>query len=267
MIIAPLGLALLLAGCSKKSSSSDTSSSDTAPDADGGPLSQIAQAKNRTQSANNLKQICFAYASYTLTYRDKFPDPAVFDPQGRPLLSWRVTILPFIEQQDLWAQFHMNEPWDSEHNKKLIPQMPKTYLLPGKGTEKEGITYYRIFVADPTDDKIGGGDMPLFRWKPPYCLYTFGNVPDGVSNTILVAEAEDGVPWTKPEELVYNPKKPVPKLGFRWNGKGLVGMADSSVIAVDKNISEETLRHAITPADGHVLGSDWDPDRPPQRPR
>ena len=65
-----------------------------------------------------------------------FPPAATTDGADKPLLSWRVAILPFLEQQPLYEQFHLDEPWDSPHNKTLIEQMPQVYAIPGSPTKE-----------------------------------------------------------------------------------------------------------------------------------
>jgi len=87
----------------------------------------------RGQSNNNLKQIAIAFHQYHDTYKS-LPLHAIYSKDGKtPLLSWRVAILPFIEQDALYKQFKLDEPWDSEHNKKLIPLMPRIYMPVGLG--------------------------------------------------------------------------------------------------------------------------------------
>ena len=75
--------------------------------------------------------------------------------EGKPQLSWRVAILPFIEQQALYQQFKHDEPWDSPHNMKLIEQMPPVYEIPGVKA-KPGMTHYQVFT----------GPHAMFEHKP-----------------------------------------------------------------------------------------------------
>src|SRR4051794_32667612 len=79
------------------------------------------------------------------------PPPAVYGKDGRPLLSWRVAILPFIEQDDLYKQFRLDEPWDSPHNRRLLPKMPKLYApFDGSRTTQPHTTFYQVFVGKGT---------------------------------------------------------------------------------------------------------------------
>src|SRR5438477_2970944 len=89
------------------------------------------EAARRAQCVHNLKQIGLAMHNYR-SANDAFPMPAITDKNGKPLLSWRVAILPFIEQGELYNKFHTDEPWDSPHNKALLKEMPPTYLCPSR---------------------------------------------------------------------------------------------------------------------------------------
>ena len=79
---------------------------------------------------NNLKQIGLAMHNYHDVHRT-LPPAYHADASDRPLLSWRVLILPYLEQDALYREFHLNEPWDSDHNKKLIERIPAVYQSPG----------------------------------------------------------------------------------------------------------------------------------------
>src|ERR1019366_4800834 len=126
------------------------------------------------------------------------------DPDGKPLLSWRVAILPYIDQTPLYQQFDLTQAWDSPHNKKLIAKMPAIYLLPGTET-KEGETHYRVLVGPGSVFEIGA-------------RVTMVGITDGTSNTIFVVEAAEPTIWTRPEELPFDPKGPLPKLGVSPDG-------------------------------------------------
>jgi hypothetical protein len=228
-------------------------SSDARPDTPSrsGGRSLIAQSSPRAavareQSQMNLKQIGMALHNHhdAVMY---FP-AGVADPAGKKvLLSWRVAILPYIEQDNLYKQFKMDEPWDSPANKKLIGLMPKVFAAPTTEAS-DGKTYYRGFTGPRTVLN------PQFRPNVPIARgMTITQITDGSSNTLVVAEAADPVVWTKPDELEYDPKKPVPKLGgvFEAGFHGL--FADGSVKFLPKSTDEQTVRNLIDAGDGNVV--------------
>jgi hypothetical protein len=211
-------------------------------------VQKVREASGRAQGSNNLKQMALAMHNHNDAFGGKLPAHAIYAKDGKtPLLSWRVAILPFIEQDHLYRQFHLDEPWDSEHNKKLIPLMPMVYSDPvGPPAREPGTTYYQIFV---------GGGAPWDKSpKQPSIPRTF---VDGTSNTIMIAEGAEPVVWTKPDDLTYDPKMPLPKLGPRPGMAFLVALADGSVRSISRAMSEKTLRAAITAAGNETMGTDW----------
>ncbi len=211
-------------------------------------VQKVREAAARVKSQNNLKQINLAIINYADTYNGNLPPAAICDKQGKPLLSWRVAILPYVEQVNLYKEFHLDEPWDSEHNIKLIYRMPKVYLLPVDAAQHQyPSTHYQAFVGN------GAGFELKSSVKFP------ASFTDGTSNTIWIAEAQTPVPWTKPEDLAYDPKK-LPKLGFHWGGghSTNVGFADGSVRTLSRNVPERTLHLLIQRADGNPIPDDFD---------
>ena len=116
---------------------------------------------------------------------------------GKPLLSWRVQLLPFIEGGEIYKEFNLDEPWDSEHNKKLIPKIPAVFRGDPKAGLPEGHTIVMAFAGEGTPF---GGEKGI----------TVPQIKDGLSNTIaLVAVGPDkAVPWTKPQDLPFDLGQP-----------------------------------------------------------
>jgi hypothetical protein len=106
-----------------------------------------AQRSARQQSVQNLKAIALAMHNYQDIY-GYFPPAAIYSKEGKPLLSWRVLLLPYLEQDNLYKQFHLNEPWDSEHNLALAETVVKVYTIPGQ--KEPGKTYYQVFTGPST---------------------------------------------------------------------------------------------------------------------
>jgi hypothetical protein len=194
------------------------------------------------QSQNNLKQIALAVINSSDTNNGRMPTD-IRSKDGKPLLSWRVAILPFMEEGPLHQQFKLDEPWDSEHNKKLIGKMPKVYA-PVRVTAKDGMTFYQVFAGDGA--LFGPKAQPLYP----------ASILDGTANTGLVFEAGEPVPWTKPADLAFDAKKPLPKLGGLFDGGFHVGMCDGSVMRCRKDADEAELKKLITPAEGEVINFD-----------
>jgi len=109
-----------------------------------------------------------------------------------------VQILYYIESYGF--KFHHDEPWDSSHNIKLLPYMPKIFLDPRFQSEADranGLTYYRGFVSPGS----------VLGASPPTTLSEITN-KNGCSNTLLIVEAGEPVPWTKPEDPSFNENGP-----------------------------------------------------------
>jgi Protein of unknown function (DUF1559) len=214
-----------------------------------------AEAARRMSSQNNLKRLGIAFHSIS-DLHGFMPPAAICDRQtGKALLSWRVAVLLWVEQRDLYLRFRLDEPWDSPHNKPLLQDMPKIFEIDGTDAPK-GHTCYQVFSGPGTPfDLVHAkpGDF-FFARLGPIPRRTF---PDGLSNTILIAEAGQAVPWTKPADLEVAPGKPLPALGGAFKAGFNVCMADGSVTFVSRTVSEETLRRVINPSDGLELGSDW----------
>lgn len=256
-LVVLIGLALLT-GCGKKPSPAEAEQPAQKPTEGIGQAPELmpelkhipanAEAA-RLGSQNNMKQLTLAVHDYASANEDRLPPAFIADKDGKALLSWRVVLLPYLGESKLYKEFKLEQPWDSEHNEKLLPRMPKVYALPGVTTKEPHVTFYRVFFGPGT----------LFSKPDGQCAYTIGEIPDGTSNTIFAVEADERVPWTKPDELSYDPLMIIrlPKLGKLVPDQFLVVMMDGSVRWVSKKVSEKTLRSAIEPDDGQPLGTDW----------
>lgn len=198
-------------------------------------LDKIREAAARAQSANNLKQIGLAFHNYHDAY-GVIPQEIVSKNGKKVLLSWRVAILPFIEQEGVYKEFKLDEPWDSEHNKKLIAKMPKVYA-PVFGKADPGKTYYQSFTGFNT----------LFEGKK----LKIQDITDGTSNTILAVEAKEAIEWTKPDVLKYpKAKEKLPDLGGMFSNGFNAVFCDGSVRFMPHNVDAEVFRKAVTPRAG-----------------
>jgi hypothetical protein len=185
------------------------------------------------------------------SYNDKhgrLPPAVVYGADGQPLLSWRVLVLPFIEQEELYKEFKLDEPWDSPHNIQLLPTMPYVYNImpPSKARRAPAFhTICHVFV----------GPGAAFEGREGMSLKT--DFPDGTSQTFLIVEAGKPVPWTKPEELVYDPQGPLPELKGAFRDSFRAAFASGSVRHIRYSVSEPTLRALITRNAGDTPGGDF----------
>jgi uncharacterized protein DUF1559 len=197
-----------------------------------------AELLAKKQSSGNLRQIAIAMHNYHSVFR-QLPTAAFYDKNGKATLSWRVILLPFLEQNELYKQFNFEEPWDSEHNKKLLDKMPDVYRSP-KTKGPQSTTYYQVIT--------GAGTVFEGRNK-----IRFVDITDGTSNTILAVEAGEAVPWTKPADVGYDAKKPLPKFGGLFKDGFHILWCDGSVRFARRKFDQQTFRDAITRAGGEVL--------------
>jgi hypothetical protein len=201
-----------------------------------GPDEPTEMAYKRSQ--DKLKQIGFAFHSYASS-NDYLLPGNITDKNGRPLLSWRVQLLPYIAEAKLYEEFKLNEPWDSEHNQKLIAKIPKTYN-PVRGKAKRGETFYQTFT----------GKDAVFGDKIPNLMSTF---VDGTSNTALVVEAGDPVTWTRPADLPFDRNASLPRLGGSFDGDFHVLLGDGRVELYKKDYDADEMKKVIMPADGGAV--------------
>ncbi len=214
-------------------------------------VQQAREAARRSQSKNNLKQIGLAMHNFHDTYR-AFPAAASTDKKGKQLLSWRVHILPYVEANDLYQQFHLEEPWDSEHNKTLIEKMPQVYQSTNDPelNRKFKTRYIAPRGAGTVFEKDGkeGEQTPLGLG--------FRDITDGTSNTIMVVEAhpDAAVDWTKPDDLVIDVKDPLKGLKSARVGGFHALLCDGSVRFISDSIDLETLKRLFIRNDGQPIG-------------
>lgn len=211
-------------------------------------LEQARKSHEKMQASNNLKQIGLAFHNFFDTFHRFPPLPNRDGKQPeKPLLSWRVYLLPYLEQNALYDQFHLDEPWDSEHNLKLAQHMPECYVDP------------KHPVDDPTKTTyvVPSGENAFYT---PGKTIGFADITDGTSNTIMLLNVspKEAVVWTKPDEWDYDPQNPFRGLtDLDPEGEFMATLVDGSVqIFSSKKMKPETMRNLIERNDGNVV--DWD---------
>jgi hypothetical protein len=202
------------------------------------------RAAARESTLRNLKLIALAFHNYHDVYK-RFPYSAnVASRDQRPGSSafphsWRVAILPYLGESALYEQYRFDEPWDSESNLKLIPRMPAVYR---HSETPEATTDTSYFV-------ITGPGTIFVREREP----KIASVWDGTSNTLLVVETKRAVPWTKPDDILYDANGPLPQLGgFGADGFN-AAFADGSARFISAMTDPQTLRAWITATGGETI--------------
>jgi hypothetical protein len=290
--VAWVGVFLLATGgCGKRDEAAPEQKTQTASEGGAEPVpgaqmppDKVAVARERSQA--NLKRLGAAFHNYASVFH-YLPIGLIDFKTGKLGLSWRVQILLHLndpEAEALWKRFKLNEPWDSEHNRRLIREMPRVYA-PVRGSAPEGHTFYQGFADHCLGP--GGKELPeqapvisygraaFFRdprtdfgpvpkgYSPDFGLPArgrrFTEIVDGTSNTILLAEAGRAVPWTKPEDIPFRHQMEKlgaggtwPKLGGLFDGDFHVVMVDGLVYSVKGSVPADKLRPFITFADGLV---------------
>jgi len=206
-------------------------------------------AAEKMISANNLRQIGLGIHNFDAA-QGALPARVLYTKDDKPGLSWRVHILPYLEQDALFKQFKLDEPWDSPNNKPLVAKMPKFYLKPG-GDAAKGETYVKVFHGEKgifsnnvesvvQRQKVKGN-------RTFWSVTSLTSSPRGSSNVIFAAEAGDPVIWTKPDDIDYDPKKPLPNLKGVYEGGFHVLMGDGRVLWIAEGTKESALRASIDP--------------------
>lgn len=199
-----------------------------------------AQADNRMQSMNHARQIVLAMH----TYPEGFPAAAIYAADGKPLLSWRVAILKEIGQKELYQQFRLDEPWDSDHNKKLLAKMPDVYRAPAAAPD----SIYTSIVA------VVGQRAFMTSEIQPREREILGRT----ANAIAVVEAKTDIPWTKPDDIEFDPEKELPKIeGWHRGDDGssgfIAGVIDGTIRFISENTNKDDLKMLLTFYDQETL--------------
>jgi prepilin-type processing-associated H-X9-DG protein len=197
----------------------------------------------QAQSVNHLKQIGLAFHTFADSRNHLPPSVLYGGKSGKVPHSWRVALLPYLEQQELYNSYNFDEPWDGPQNSKLLDRMPAVYAYPRLVGASKTHTAYFVFTGK--EALLGSGSNPVIA-----------DITDGMHRTILAVEAHREVPWTKPEDIPFDATNPLPQIGgFTPDGANVL-FGDGSVKYIKKTISQDLLKALITRAGGEVVSSD-----------
>ena len=226
---------------------------------------------NMRQSIRNLKQLAIALHDWADAHHItpektdnladpksalnspfyRFPPAVVYGKDGRGKFphSWRVELLPYLKAKSLYGEYRFDEPWDSPANKQLLEKMPEVFRNPADDSVNYNSAYF-VLVGRLVDDTANGPALQtLFSCKVGVA---FRQITDRTSNTVAMVEAKRDIPWTKPEDIPYDPAGKLPQLGgYFKEGYGL-NFADGHCQFVFEPIKDAALKALISPAAGDV---------------
>lgn len=211
------------------------------------------------EARENFRSILLAMHNYHDQHKH-FPPPVILgkDGKGKVPHSWRVEILPYLNDpfaQKLYDSYQFDQTWDSPANRKILDAIPAIYRSP---MDLPNSTSTSAFVLTPPLDAAGRPtkkDKFQTVFSEPVGTSLVA-VTDGSSNTLAVVEARRLIPWTKPEDLVYETDKALPALGG-WFAQGFHGAtSDGWSQFFSKENSEGGLRGLIHMND-NTLMPEW----------
>lgn len=200
----------------------------------------------KSQCSNNLKQISLALQNYAAIH-GSFPPAYMLGQDGKPWHSWRILILPYLEQQPLYNAYRFDEPWNGPHNMALAAAMPQIYRCPSEPSARPG-GFHTSYVAI-----VGRGTA----W-PDTDTAGLDDFPDGICNTLLVVEASDsGICWMQPADLSLSALslRVGAPTGIRSEHKSgaWVATADGAVHFLPNSARGQQVQALITTAGGERL--------------
>jgi beta-lactamase regulating signal transducer with metallopeptidase domain len=233
-------VALCAAGLRESAAGNDPQASATPTgDVSGDPAKPSAPPAHLvTSTMNHLAQLGLAMHNYHSVHKH-FPPAAVMGPDGKTPHSWRVELLPFLEGESLYREYKMNEPWDSPVNKQVLDKMPAVFRSPFDDPQSTKSGYY-VFTGPGTVFEGSQGTA-------------FQDMTDGTTNTLLLVESKQDVPWTKPEDIPFDPTKPPSSVRNFGGDKFFACMADGSRRAIRNDKVQSQLAWLILRNDGHPI--------------
>ena len=204
-------------------------------------VNSVRGAVYRDETLKKLRQIALAIKNYEAT-RQRFPSSAIYTGARKPGLSWRVALLPMLEEQGLYNQFRRNEPWDSPHNMQMVERMPRIFESPGSDLEPGFTNYLAVVGPNTVIAAARRGARPQ-------------DIRDGLSKTVMLVEADDTYAsiWTKPDDYLWDRSQPMYGLGNIWTGQFFVAFADGSARRLPVSIGNEQLNALFSRNGGEVI--------------
>jgi hypothetical protein len=217
------------------------------------PIQAAREAARRTTSQSNLKQIVLALHTFHEKH-GRFPALYSTDASGKPLLSWRVHLLPYLENGDLYHRFRLDEPWDSEHNRALLSEMPVVFRSP-ETTDERFVTNYLAISSDSSI--LIPPSESAFGQTTPFGI-SVKQVADGTSNTLLIVEVSNdrACEWARPEDFRVVAEDPLKGLGHDRDPNVFLGaFGDGATRAVSRKLDPQMFMGLTTRHGGESVDS------------
>jgi len=223
-------------------------------------VSDAREAAHRMQCTGYMKQLALALHNYHDKYKS-FPPAYTVDQSGKPLHSWRVLILPFIEHKGIYDKIRLDEPWDSEYNSQFHSLEMNRFHCPSDKQRGARSHLGKPFSKLHRDElncnySVVIGEQTIF---PGSRHVAINQIKDGTSNTILVVERIFPVCWMDPtHEITFDDaclgvNVSIYGLGSGHKGGCNAALADGSVHFISETIEPETLKAALTKAGGEEV--------------
>lgn len=161
-------------------------------------MMSVQDAKQQMLRGAMIRKVAIAFHQYHNDYH-QLPALSIRSKNGLPLLSWRVTLLPFLGYDELYRQFRLDEPWSSDHNIKLLSQAPDCYLP----VHHRNLVGHTHLVA-----LTGSGSI----YSEPKMTLREASLGDGLGETAMLGESARLIPWTKPDDEDFSPDLVPPSL-------------------------------------------------------
>ena len=189
-------------------------------------------AFKRGEASKNLRKIAVGFHEYHAA-NNGFLSSVYVSEQGKKY-SWRIEILPYIGEKDLYDQYRFDEEWNSPHNQKVTSRMPDFFRSDSDDQDTTNTSWFLLIGPDGAIKPDG-----------PRNIHEISNA-DGTSKTIIAIEAKRDMHWAKPADILVDPKKGMPMLGGYHEGGFHVAFADASVHFIDEKIDPKLLWSLFT---------------------
>jgi hypothetical protein len=214
------------------------------------PAASDAAQKARAECMSNLNQIALAMRQYEAA-NGCFPPAFIPDKQGNPMHSWRILLLPYLGQQDLYDRYRFDEPWDSPHNRTVTDLVIGLYQCPAEPATRQPTTSYMMVVGPHT---ISVGSEPR----------KIAEITDGLAHTIMLVEVADSTTWwAEPADLHFD------RITFTVNGSKRQGISSfhphganvafcsGSVRFLENSINPQLVKAMLTVDGNERISADY----------